>query len=483
MSLRKDLEQLAPFLYEVPTSYRQDMRAPGRIYADEGLLEAALADRSVDQLVNTTTLPGIVKYALAMPDIHQGYGFPIGGVVATRLSDGIISPGGVGYDINCGVRVLTSSIDADELESHMPRLMDALFRNVPTGVGRSGSISLSDREMHAVLEKGSWWTLSKGYATEADCAHTEDGGRMEHADPSAVSPRAMARGRDQLGTLGSGNHFLEVDRVAEIHDERLARAYGLRLNQVVVWIHCGSRGLGHQVCTDAVRDMQRALSRYNIRLPDRELACAPFESPEGRKYMAAMSSAANFAWANRQVITHLVRQTFEEVLGDILPNLHLPLLYDVCHNIAKVEQHKVDGERVKVCVHRKGATRAFGPGEPQVPEDYRAYGQPVLVPGDMGTGSYILAGTESAMRHTFGSSCHGAGRVISRSQARRTVRGEQLRVELEQGAIAVRAGSMAGLAEEAPVAYKDLERVVDVVHRSEIAKRVARTKPMGVIKG
>jgi tRNA-splicing ligase RtcB len=437
----------------------------------------------MEQLINTATLPGVVRYTLAMPDMHQGYGFPIGGVAATALPDGIISPGGVGYDINCGVRVLTSAIQAEDLRPHLDTLMTALFKSVASGVGASGQLRLRDDEMRALLEHGSEWAVKQGYGRREDLEHTEDGGRMEGARAEAVSPRAIERGNDQVGTLGSGNHFLELDEVVEIFDGEAARSFGLIQGSVVVWIHCGSRGLGHQVCTDAVRDMQQSVHKYGIEIPDRELVCAPYNSPEGQRYFQAMSAAANYAWANRQMITHLVRQTFEDVLAGKLPRPDLRLLYDVCHNIAKVERHRVNGGEAEVCVHRKGATRAFGPGLREVPEDYRRVGQPVLIPGSMGVGSYILVGTDEAMAQTFGSSCHGAGRVWSRSRALKEVQGSQLRSELEKENILVRAGSMRGLAEEAPGAYKDLEAVVNVVHSTGIARRVARTRPMGVIKG
>lgn len=480
---KQDLQQVAPYLYEIAASFREDMRVPARFYANAALLEAALSDHSIEQLVNTATLPGVVGYALAMPDVHEGYGFPIGGVVATALPDGAISPGGVGYDINCGVRLLTSALTVEELRPHMERLMSALFGQVPTGVGASGSLRLSERDLRALLQEGSRWALRRGYATPQDCAHTEDGGLMESADADAVSARSLERGREQVGTLGAGNHFLEIDQVVEIYDPAAARAYGLELGRVCIWIHCGSRGLGHQVCTEAVAAMQRVVAKRQLHLPDRELAYASFDSPEGRQYLAAMSCAANYAWANRQVITHLVRQSFEQALAGRVADTSLQVMYDVCHNIAKVERHRIAGKERTLCVHRKGATRAFGPGEPQVPEDYRAIGQPVLVPGNMEVGAYILAGTQAAMSATFGSACHGAGRVMSRAQARRSVRGERLREHLERQEITVRAGSLSGLAEEAPDAYKDLDSVVQVVHDAGLARKVARTRPLGVIKG
>jgi tRNA-splicing ligase RtcB len=459
------------------------MRVPARLYSDDVLLKGALGDRSMEQLINTTTLPGVVKHTLAMPDMHQGYGFPIGGVAATVLPDGIISPGGVGYDINCGVRLLSSRIEADELRPHLTTLMNVLFNSVPTGVGKGGKVQLSSRNMDRVLETGSRWAVKQGYGTEDDLDHTEERGGMSGAGSDAVSPRAKKRGTGQLGSLGAGNHFLEIAKVAEVYDEKAAERFGLTEGYVAAWIHCGSRGLGHQVCTDYVRRLQGAVDRYRIVLPDRQLVCAPFGSPEGEAYFAAMACAANYAWANRQVITHLVRRSFEHALAGKVRDWDLRLVYDVAHNIAKVEKYNVDGKLQRLCVHRKGATRSFGPGNPAVPPDYRDLGQPVLIPGDMGTASYVLVGTARAEEDSFGSTCHGAGRVMSRSKAKKTVRGERLRMELEQRGIVIKAASMPGLAEEAPQAYKDIHRVVEVVDRAELARKVARLEPMGVIKG
>jgi len=480
---QNQMTRITPLLHELGTHLRDDMRVPARVYADDEILRNALADRSVEQLLNTTTLPGVVGYTMAMPDMHQGYGFPIGGVAGTALPDGVISPGGVGYDINCGVRVLTSDIPAQDLRRHMDKLMTTIYRNVPTGVGATSDVHLSSKDLGQVLEQGATWAIAHGYGEEGDAEHTEDNGCMPSANAAAISQRARERGANQLGSLGAGNHFLEIDEIAEVYDETVAEAFGLVPGAVCVWIHCGSRGLGHQVCSDSVRAMQPAVAKYGITIPDRELVCAPFDSEEGQAYWAAMSCAANYAWANRQVITHQVRRAFDEVLGGRRAHGSLRMLYDVCHNIAKVETHTVDGQEVKLCVHRKGATRAFGPGRAEVPTAYRPYGQPVLIPGDMATGSYILVGTETAMSETFGSSCHGAGRVMSRSKARKTIRGDQLCKELEAADIVVRAKSMRGLAEEAPTAYKDLSRVVNVVHGAGIATKVARTVPMGVIKG
>jgi tRNA-splicing ligase RtcB len=482
MVSRQDLTLVEPYVYEIAQSYREDMRVPARLYADDVLLELASGDRSLEQLVNTATLPGIVGHALAMPDVHQGYGFPIGGVAATALPHGVISPGGVGYDINCGVRLLTAPLQVDELRGRVGAIMDALFGAIPVGVGEAGGLRLSRADLTQVLEQGSDWPIRRGYGRTEDAERTEDGGCMRAADASALSPRALERGLNQLGTLGSGNHFLELDEVSEVFDPAMAQALGLYRGQVCVWIHCGSRGLGHQVCTDAVKTMQSSVAKYGIVLPDRELACAPFDSPEGQRYFTAMACAANYAWANRQVITHQVRQAFERVLGRGAGDA-LRVVYDVCHNVAKVETHQVEGKLHELCVHRKGATRAFGPGRAELPAAYRSIGQPVLVPGNMAVGSYVLLGTERAMQTTFGSACHGAGRAMSRAGARRGVRGQDLRAQLEAQNIAVRAGSMAGLAEEAPDAYKDVDRVVEVMHLTGVARKVARTRPLGVIKG
>ncbi|NUQ39185.1 MAG: RtcB family protein [Caldilineales bacterium] len=483
MVARRDLRQLTPFLFEIAQTHRADMRVPARIYADEEIIQAALIDRSLEQLVNTSTLPGIVQYALAMPDIHQGYGFSIGGVVATRVADGVISPGGVGYDINCGVRLLASEMEEGEVQPHLPELATALYQQIPSGVGTAGFLKLSDAQMKEVLETGAKWPLHQGMARREDLAHTEEEGTMPAARADKVSPQAQKRGRDQLGTLGAGNHFAEIDVVDEIFDPALARAFGLFPGQVVLQIHCGSRGLGHQVCTDYVQQFQTAIKKYDIVLPDRQLVCAPVQSPEGQDYLAAMAAAANYAWANRQVLTHQARQAFAEALAGKVRDYDLRLVYDIAHNMAKLERHDVGGHDERVCVHRKGATRAFGPGNPVLPPDYRDAGQPVLVPGSMGTASFVLAGTAGAMAQTFGSTCHGAGRQMSRKEAKRQVHGAQLRNQLQARGIEIRAGSLAGLAEEAPIAYKDVSQVVEVVHNAGIANKVARLRPIAVVKG
>jgi tRNA-splicing ligase RtcB len=484
MVSRKDLNQLSEYLYEIPTSFRQDMRVPAHLYINETLLDLALEDRSLEQLVNTTTLPGAVKYTLAMPDMHQGYGFSIGGVAATKLPDGVISPGGVGYDINCGVRLLISDIDANAVRDQMTSLMDALYSQVPSGLGQGGELRLSKKDMDRLLEQGSGWVVHNlGYGTEQDLDHTEERGALAGANPDAVSQHARDRARTQLGTLGSGNHFLEVDQVVEIYDEDTARALGLRRGQLAVQIHSGSRALGHQVCSDHVRKLQEAMRTYEYKLPDRELACVPFDSPEGKAYYGAMACAANFAWANRQVMMHLTRQVFDRVLAGVTQDRSLRLVYDVAHNMAKVEEHVLDGKTQTLCVHRKGATRAFPPSSPQLPPEYQETGQPVLIPGSMGTASYVLVGTETAMEKSFGSTCHGAGRTMSRRAAKRKVWGADLRKQLEQDGIAVRTDSMAGLAEEAPVAYKDVHEVIQVVDGAGLSKKVARLEPLGVMKG
>ncbi len=480
---KQDFTRVSEYVWEIPRTYRDDMQVSARLYASERLLENALGDRSLEQLVNTATLPGLVRYTLAMPDIHQGYGFPIGGVVASRTSGGIISPGGVGYDINCGVRVLAGGMPYESIKPYLPDLASALYRNCPSGVGKGGDVKLNDKQFERLLVGGASWALKQGYATPADVQRTEEQGQLRQADPGKVSSRAWKRGIEQVGTLGAGNHFIEVDVIDEVFDEEAARAMGLARGSIAVQIHCGSRGFGHQVCTDYVRSFQSAIHKYGINLVDRELMYAPFDSPEGQDYFGAMCAAANYAFANRQVLADAVRRSFEETLAGKADNWHLHQVYDIAHNMAKVEKHEVDGKTVEVVVHRKGATRAFGPGFEGLPPEYRPIGQPVLVPGSMGTASWILAGTPGSMEQTFGSTCHGAGRVMSRSQAKRTIRGDQLRVELEKRGIAVRAGSMPGLAEEAPEAYKDVDEVVKVVSGAGIARKVARLVPVAVIKG
>ena len=483
MVAKQDFQKVERFIWELPKHTRDDMRVPARLFADPRLFDAAFRDRSVEQLVNTTSLPGIVKWALAMPDFHQGYGFPIGGVVATKASTGVISPGGVGYDINCGVRLLGTHLDAEEIAPYVRDLITALYHSCPSGVGGKGRVRVSAKELDELVVGGAEWALKRGLARPEDIAHTEEGGQLPGANPAHVSPRAKERGRPQVGSLGGGNHFLEIDVVDDIFDPEAAQVFGLRRNQVVVQIHCGSRGFGHQVCDDYVKSLQSAVQKYGLSLPDRELVCAPIDSPEGQAYYGAMACAVNYAFVNRQVLAMGVREAFERTLEGKVHNFDLFQVYDVAHNIAKFEEHTVNGDKKKLCVHRKGATRAFGPESPEIPEDYRSVGQPVLVPGSMGTESYVLVGTERAMELSWGSSCHGAGRTMSRSRARKTIWGADLRKDLEAQGIAVRAGSNKGLAEEAPDAYKDVSQVVEVAHGVGLALKVARLRPLGVIKG
>jgi tRNA-splicing ligase RtcB len=478
-----DFNQIDRYLFEVPAAFREGMHVPARFYADAELLKGVLADRCLEQLINTAMLPGVYKYALAMPDIHQGYGFPIGGVVATELPDGIISPGGVGYDINCGVRLLATHLNHEEVRPYLDDLATVLYTNCPSGVGKGGSVKLKAGELDQVMASGAKWAVKQGYGTQADLERTEEGGCLQGADTDKVSQRAKDRGKGQVGTLGAGNHFIELDVVDQILDETAAQRIGLSFGQVAVQIHCGSRGLGHQICGDYVKRFQKMIFKYGLKLPDRELVCAPLNSPEGQDYLSAMKAAANYAFANRQVLASHIRRSFEQVLAGKVANHHVFQIYDIAHNMAKVETHQIDGRKVELCVHRKGATRAFGPGSSALPSVYRDIGQPVLVPGSMGTASWVLLGTEGSMNQTFGSTCHGAGRTMSRKKAKKTVHGTTLRSDLEQRGIHVRAGSMPGLAEEAPIAYKDVDRVVDVVHGAGIAKKVARLRPIAVIKG
>jgi tRNA-splicing ligase RtcB len=463
-------------LVEIPARARADMRVAARVYADDALWDQIRKDRTVGQLLNVATLPGVVEPVLAMPDAHEGYGFPVGGVAAFREGDGVISPGGVGYDINCGVRLLATGRPAATIVPLLPKLMHELSRSVPSGTGRGGALSLEVRDLDRVLADGCRYLVERGLATADDLEHIEAGGALDAADPDAVSPRAKQRGHDQVGTLGSGNHFLEIQRVERVFDAEAAAAMGLGEGECVVLIHTGSRGLGHQVCTDYVKQMDAVMRRHQITLPDRELACAPFGSPEGQRYFAAMCAAANFAFANRQAITHGVRKAFRGVIGK---DVTLRLVYDVTHNMAKLEQHGRD----RLVVHRKGATRAFGPSHPETPARYRAIGQPVLIPGSMGTASYVLVGTDAALARSFGSCCHGAGRAMSRGAAKRFQSGPDVRRGLEaQGILVVGAGNQE-LAEEAPHAYKDVDRVVQVVHAAQLARKVARLVPLGVLKG
>ncbi len=479
----QDLIPISPYEWEIPQSYRHDMRVPVRLFATHRLLDKVMDDQSLEQAVNAATLPGLVGHVLVMPDMHQGYGFPIGGVAATRYPEGVISPGAIGYDINCGVRLLASAIEYAAVESYLGSLATALDHFCPSGVGEKGALPLSESELDQICREGAQWAHKKGYASQADLRRTEEGGRLEGADPGKISPRAKERGRPQLGTLGAGNHFIEVDVVDQVFDPAAAQTMGLQQGCLAVQIHCGSRGFGHQICSDYVQSFQAAVQRYGIHLPDRELVCAPLDSPEGQAYLAAMRSAANYAFANRQILAHNARQAFEQTLAGKIKNWQLYQVYDIAHNMGKIETHVIDGRQMKVCVHRKGATRAFGPGHPDLPSEYHDLGQPVLVPGSMGTASWVLAGTSESMARSFGSSCHGAGRVMSRAKAKQAVRGERLRQELEKEGIRVRAGSLSGLAEEAPQAYKDVDAVVETVVGAGIARKVARLRPVAVVKG
>ncbi len=474
------LKRIDEHRYLVPKGFREGMTVEGLIYANEELIRQIEKDQTIVQVANVATLPGLVGRSLAMPDAHQGYGFAIGGVAAADLETGVVSAGGVGFDINCGVRLLASDLVLDELQPKLDALLNQMFRDIPCGTGRKGVIgALSFEELDRVLKNGAHWAVENGYGTRADLEHIEETGRLPNADPAAVSDRAKQRGRDQLGTLGSGNHFAEVQYVAEVFDEEIAAAFGLRPQQVVVMIHSGSRGLGHQVCTDYLEVMQGAMKKYNIQIVDRQLACVPIKSPEGQSYLKAMAAAANFAFANRQMMTHWTREAFQRVLG----RGDLKVVYDVCHNIAKEEVHLIDGKPRNVLVHRKGATRAFPKHRPELPKDYYDVGQPVLIPGSMGTCSYVLVGTERAMEETFGSSCHGAGRAMSRHAAKKSITAEQLIKELQEKGVHVRGASKSGLTEEKPDAYKDVSQVVEVVHNAGIAKKVAKLVPVGVIKG
>jgi tRNA-splicing ligase RtcB (3'-phosphate/5'-hydroxy nucleic acid ligase) len=460
------------------------MNVDGLVFLDDELLNVLGTDESIKQVENVASLPGIVGRSMAMPDIHWGYGFPIGGVAAFDASTGVVSPGGVGYDINCGVRLIRSSLHRDEIVDRTEAIVERLLVNIPSGVGsRRKDLKLSQGELKKVVAKGARWAVDNGYGVQGDLLFIEDEGRFAGADPDQVSEKAFERGRDQLGTLGSGNHFVELGFVEEIYDDACALAFGLFKDQVTVMIHTGSRGLGYQVCDDYIREMMKASVRYGITLPDRQLCSAPVSSPEGRAYLSAMAAASNYAFANRQIIAHWVRQTFEAVFGRSWEKLGLTLVYDVCHNTAKLEEHAVKGKKSLLCVHRKGATRAFGPGHPSIPPAYRHVGQPVLIPGDMGRASYVLSGTALAMEETFGSTCHGAGRVMSRSQAIKKARGRSIQKEMESRGIHVRAASRETLSEEMPEAYKDVSKVVRVVHNAGISKLVARIVPLGSIKG
>jgi len=483
------LNKVNGFRYEIPCNYKGQnnnlqMQTSAIIYANEHMISSIRTDSAPEQAANVTMLPGIVGKSLAMPDIHWGYGFPIGGVAATDAENGVVSPGGVGFDINCGVRLVRTNLHATDLNvSKIQLLVDEMFKNVPSGLGSKAKVRLSKNELDDVLRLGARWGVEHGYGWDDDLEHLEENGCLENAGPSNISERAKQRGAPQLGSLGAGNHFLELQKVDEIFDPAAAKVFGIKeKGQIVVMIHTGSRGFGHQVCTDHLQIFERAVKKYNIWLPDRQLACVPANSPEGQNYLRDMACAANFAWCNRQMIVHWVRESFEKVLGQSAESMDMGIVYDVCHNIAKLEEHVVDGKKRKVYVHRKGATRSFGPGKSEVPQEYRDVGQPVLIPGDMGTESYLLKGTKES-EETFGSTCHGAGRVMSRSEAVRKWRGENIMNELKKKGIYAHPASWKVMAEEAPDAYKDVSEVVNVTHGAGISLKVVKFLPLGVVKG
>jgi len=478
------VKKIDDYRWEIPRSYKSGMMVPGLIFTSESMLGHIWQEQVFQQVANVAFLPGIVGRSMAMPDIHWGYGFPIGGVAATRVEDGVISPGGVGFDINCGVRLLRTNLTEEEIRPKIEQLTNELYVSVPSGLGSRGKLRVSEKELNEVMVKGSLWAVEKGYGEADDVSATEESGCIKGANPDKVSTKAKQRGIPQLGTLGSGNHFLEVEAVDEIYDRDAAGVMGIEdVGQVLVLIHTGSRGFGHQVCTDYVALLGEAVKRYGINLPDRQLACAPVRSPEGQDYLSAMACAANYAWTNRQCIVHWVRESLVKVLGKSRRELGLEQVYDVAHNIAKIEEHTVNGKKLTLCVHRKGATRAFPAGHPEIPVAYQSIGQPVLIPGDMGRCSYVALGTEVAMKETFGSTCHGAGRMQSRSAAKRSLRGADVARALAARGITVKAGSMGSLAEEAPEAYKDVSEVVDVTDRAGISRKVLKARPIGVIKG
>lgn len=479
-----NLKKIDDYRWEIPKGYVEGMLVPGIIYSDEKMLQSLEKEQVMKQVANVACLPGIVRYSFAMPDAHWGYGFAIGGVAATDPAQGgVISPGGVGYDINCGVRLIKTNLKVNDVKGKISGLMDALFNNVPCGVGVGGKIKISQQQEKELLQSGSKWAVKQGYGVQDDLIHTEENGCLAGAEPDKVSPRAYERGKGQSGTLGSGNHFLEVQKVDEIYDEEKAKVFGIEKGQITIMIHSGSRGLGYQVCDDNLRVMQKAVSKYGIKLPDRQLVSVPVDSPEGKDYFSAMASAANYAWCNRQVLMHLVRETFGKFFGRDWRDLGMELIYDVAHNIAKFEKHKVNGKETRLCVHRKGATRAFPPNHSDIPAKYKKIGQPVIIPGDMGRASYLLVGTEKAFKETWGSTCHGAGRTMSRHQAIKFAEGRLIHKEMESKGIVVRARDKSTLAEEMSEAYKDVNMVVDIVHKAGISQKVARMKPLGVIKG
>lgn len=478
------LRKLDNFRYEIPQKYKKEMRTRGVIFADEKMMKSVVQDNALEQVANVATLPGIVGNSLAMPDIHWGYGFPIGGVAAFDMEDGVISPGGVGFDINCGVRMLTTKLDEKDMAPKVKEVINKMFENVPSGVGSKGKVRVDYNVLKRVLDMGAKWAVEEGYGWEEDLGHLEENGCYSIADSDKVSHKAIERGKSQLGSLGGGNHFLEIQRVEKIFEPDIAKKWGVtHEKQIVVMIHTGSRGCGHQIASDYIRVMERAGRKYGIELLDRQLACAPVNSDEGQDYLKAMACGANFAWTNRQMILHWVRESFQEVFDQPAEDLGLRVIYDVAHNIARIEEHDLNGKRTKLCVHRKGATRAFGKDRKEVPEDYRDTGQPVLIPGDMGTASFLLIGTDASMKECWGSTCHGAGRVMSRRAATRKFRVDQVKSLLSQRGIYIRAASRDGIVEEAPDAYKDIEDVVRVAHGAGISRMIARMRPLGVVKG
>jgi tRNA-splicing ligase RtcB len=478
------LEKIDPFTWRIPQSYQKGMKVPGRVYADEELIKKMQTDMTLQQCTNVAHLPGIYKWAITLPDGHEGYGFPIGGVAATDYEEGVISPGGVGYDINCGARLIRTNLMEKDIKPYISQILELLFSYIPSGLGSRGRLKVSHSELEKVITDGAQWAIDRGYGWSEDSENCEENGCMEIANPTKVSETAKKRGAAQLGSLGSGNHFLEIERVDEISNNEVAKALGITdIGQIMIFVHTGSRGFGHQVCDDYIKVMEKAVRKYNIILPDRQLACSHIKSSEGEDYLPAMASACNFAWANRQMITHWTREVFEKVLKKDANSLDLHLIYDVAHNIAKIEDHMIEGKNVKVCVHRKGATRAFPPGHRKIPSRYINSGQPVFLPGSMGTCSWVLVGTKSSMEMSFGSTAHGAGRVLSRAAAKRRFWGENIKKELKNKGILIRAASNVVVSEEAPYAYKDVDRVADVSHKVGIATKVVRLTPLGVAKG
>jgi tRNA-splicing ligase RtcB len=484
MSENIPLERVDANRWRIPQRYRPEMRVPGMVYANDELIEQIKADNALQQVANVATLPGIVGHSLAMPDIHWGYGFPVGGVAATDAEKGVVSPGGIGFDINCGVRMLATDLQQNQIKGQVDRLADELFRNLPSGVGGEGMRKLTKDEMHQIMQRGSAWAIEEGYGFAEDLENTEENGCLAGANPDAVSQKAIQRGINQLGSLGSGNHFCEVQVVEHIYDEQAAQALGIgEKGQIVATIHCGSRGFGHQIAEDYIKLAEAKQKDYGFKLVDRQLACLPLQTVEGQQYLGAMACAANFAWANRQLLMHGVRQAFSAIFGRKARARDLPLVYDVCHNIAKIEEYEIDGQIRRVCVHRKGATRAFPAGHPAIPEKYRAVGQPVLIPGDMGRYSFVLVGAAGSMTQTFGTCCHGAGRRQSRTAAKKSISSKDLLAQLDARGITVRVHSKNLLPEEAPAAYKDAQKIVNVVHSAGLAQLVARLKPIIVVKG